>query len=445
MNETKALREFTMSAARAAISAADPAVCIQRSVRVDQSRLLIKAETVALSTIDRVSVVGMGKASAAMAQALEELLGSRISGGIVITADGYAVPTQQIEVREAKHPTPDSRGLSAASQLSELVRQAGANDLVIVLISGGGSSLLTLPIPNVSIDELATTNELLLRAGVPIQEINAVRKHLSAVKGGRLAALAYPARVVALILSDVPGDRLDTIASGPTAPDPTTYQDAREIVQRAGLWNDLPSSVRKAIGRGVRGEIEETLKSEDSRFRRVSNVIIGGGRTAAKAAWAFAQERGFSSAILTSTLQGEARVIGPLLASIGREVIAHEGLIAPPALVIATGETTVTVVGPGRGGRNQEVALSAAPGIEGVGGIVVCSIGTDGQDGPTNAAGGLVDGGSAARIRAAGLRIRDVLQANASYDALSSSGDLVVTGPTMTNVADIALIAVATT
>jgi len=443
MTEREALRAFTVSAVRAAIAAVQPADCIRRFVRLEHDRLVVGSETIDLSKVRRLFVVGMGKASAAMAEALEELLGPRISSGMVVTADGYAVPTRYVEVREAGHPVPDLRGHAAALHVSEVVRGADEGDLVIVLVSGGGSALLASPISGVSLDDLAATNDLLLRAGIPIQELNTVRKHLSVLKGGRLAALAHPARVLGLVLSDVPDDRLEAIASGPTSPDPTTYADVREIVRRASVWDDLPRSVREVIDRGARGEVEETPKPGDVRLDRVSNEIIGSGRIAAEAARAFAEENGFHGVILPSILWGEARAVGPRLAAMAREVIDRSDPIRRPALLVAHGETTVTVVGPGRGGRNQEVSLSATPGIDGIDGVVICSVGTDGRDGPTDAAGGLVDGGTAARLRAAGVRVSESLAENASYEALSASGDLLMTGPTMTNVADIALVAVA--
>jgi len=443
MADIEGLREFAISAAKAAIAAVEPAVCIPRAVRVDRDRLLVGAERIDLSSVDRVLVVGMGKASPAMAASLEAILGDRISGGLVVTADGYAVSTQRIEIQEAAHPVPDERGLAAAEDVAHIVQDAGPHDLVIVLVSGGGSALLPLPVSGLTLEDLAETNDLLLRAAVPIQEINAIRKHLSALKGGRLAALAHPARVISLILSDVPEDRLDAIASGPTAPDPTTYRDAARIAKRAGIWDALPSTVRAITLRGLQGELEETLKPDDARLAQVSNVLVGSGRVAAEAARAFALEQGYRSAVLASAVQGEAGLVGPVLASIAHEVLGHGLPIPPPALLVAAGETTVIVKGDGRGGRSQEVALSAAAGIDGLEGVVVCAVGTDGRDGPTDAAGGIVDGGSAGRVRAAGLRIADVLADNASYDALLAAGDLVITGPTRTNVADLLLVAVA--
>jgi len=441
VSTTAALRTLLTDAAWAAIAAVRPAVCIERSVRRSGDRLTIGSESVDLSCISRLLVVGMGKASAAMAAALEDVLGHRIDGGLVVTADGYAVPTNRIEIREASHPVPDARGVAATAELADVVRQAGKDDLVIVLVSGGGSALLTQPMSGISIEDLAATNNLVLRAGVPIREMNTVRKHLSALQGGRLAMLAYPARVVSLILSDVPGDRLDTIASGPTSPDPTTFADAHELATRAGIWDQLPASVRDTIERGRRGEIEETPKPGDVRFIGVSNAIIGSGRIAAEAARAYALDRGYRSVVLTTTLQGEARAVGPILASIGRHAMLRGDPVSPPALIVAGGETTVTVAGFGCGGRNQEVALSAAAAIDGLDGIAIASVGTDGRDGPTDAAGGIVDGGSAARLRAAGVQIDRALAENASYDALAASGDLLSTGPTLTNVADLLLIA----
>jgi len=440
MGTTSELRALLVDAAQTAIAAVRPTACIERSIRLDGERLHLRTETIDLATVDRVLVVGMGKASAAMAACLEDVLGDRIAGGLVVTADGYATSTRHTEIREAAHPVPDSRGAAAATELVEIVQQAGKDDLVLVLVSGGGSALLTRPARGIPAEDLAVANDLLLRAGLPIGEMNAVRKHLSSVKGGRLAMLAHPARMVSLILSDVPGDRLDTIASGPTSPDPTTFADAHEFATRGGIWDRLPASVRDTIERGRRGEIEETPKPGDVRFIGVSNIVVGNGRIAAEAARAFALDRGYRSVVLTTTLQGEARVVGTILASIGREALSHGDPIPPPALIVAAGETTVTVAGSGRGGRNQEVALSAAAAIDGLQGIAIAAVGTDGRDGPTDAAGGIVDGGSAARLRAAGVQIDRALAENASYDALAASGDLLSTGPTLTNVADLLLV-----
>ena len=442
MSVEEALRALLRFAANEAIAAVQPARCLHRSVALERDVLSIGEQIIDLAAVDRILVVGMGKASATTAAALESILGSRIDGGLVITADGYRVPTDRIEVREARHPIPDARGLAAAQRLASIVQDAREDDLVLVLISGGGSSLLCLPQPPVTLDDLVETHAQLLRSGLPIYSVNVVRKHLSLLKGGGLAELAHPARVVSLILSDVPGDRLDVIASGPTVPDPSTFADAVRLLCEASLWERLPSTVRHVLESGARGDRTETLKPDAPAMERVANVLIGSGRAAGEVAQRVGGEHGFHARLLSCTLRGEARIVGGALASIARRLRSSAPPFPLPAWLVATGETTVTVTGHGRGGRNQEVALSAAQGIAGLDGVVIGAVGTDGCDGPTDAAGGLVDGGTSARLRHAGIDIGRALADNASHDALAASGDLLITGPTGTNVADLVLLIV---
>jgi len=436
----KDLKDIARELIRAGIDAVRPEACVRRALSREGDLLRVGDRGYDLREVERVIIVGFGKASAGMARAVEGILGERVSGGLVITADGYRVPTRAVEVREAGHPLPDARGLAAAEALLALVEGAGARDLVVVLISGGGSALLTAPAEGISLEDLTRTNELLLRSGAKIQEINAVRKHLSRAKGGQLARLAQPARVVSLVLSDVVGDPLDSIASGPTVPDPTTFVDAIGVLRLHGIWGNVPERVKRHLERGAAGEIPETPKPGDPCFERVQVVIVGSGRHAAEAALEKGEELGFHGLVLTTTLEGEAREVGRVLAAIARELRLRGRPLSPPAILVLAGETTVTVRGNGKGGRNQELAFSAALGIEGLPGVVIASAGTDGRDGPTDAAGGIVDGGTADRIRAAGLDPEALLLDNDSYRALSAAGDLLVTGPTGTNVADLVLI-----
>jgi len=423
-----------------ALAAVSPEACLRRAIHLNGDVLSVAGESIDLSQIQRVIVVGMGKASARMAASLEMTIGERIDDGLVVTADGYGVPTERVKVVEASHPVPDGRGLAAARQIAQLADSAGENDLVIVLISGGGSALLTYPVDDVELSELAETNELLLRSGATIQEINTVRKHLSQLKGGRLASRAFPAAVVSLILSDVAGDPLDAIASGPTVPDPTTYDDAARIMHGHKLWDEVPLAVRSHIDKGRSGDAPETPKSGNEVFSRVTTTIIGSGTDAAEAALNEAKVLGYHSLLLTTTLQGEAREVGNVLSSIAREEVLHERPLPLPAMIVAAGETTVTLTGAGKGGRNQELALSAAIGIEGLSGVAIASVGTDGRDGPTDAAGGIVDGETIVNLRAQGIDPNEMLAENDSYHALASVGDLITTGPTGTNVADLCLI-----
>lgn len=438
----KGIRADLERIARAALAAVTPEGCLRRALRLQGERLAVAGQTYDLSLVRHLLVVGFGKASARMAAALEDILGERITAGLVVTADGYRVPTRRVEVVEAAHPVPDARGLAAARRITELVSGAKEGDLVIVLISGGGSALFTLPAEGITLEDLMRTNELLLRSGAKIQELNAVRKHLSRVKGGQLARLAAPAQVLSLILSDVPGDPLDSIASGPTAPDPTTFQDAARILKRYGLWDKVPLGVRARIEAGLEEKVPDTPKPGDPVFGQVQNVIVGSGRAAAEAAAEEGEKLGYRALILTTTLEGEAREVAKVFSALARELVRFRRPLPPPALLIAAGETTVTVRGDGSGGRNQELALAAALGIQGLPGVALMSLGTDGRDGPTDAAGGLVDGDTITRLEAAGVDPEEALVQNDSYHALRAAGDLLVIGPTGTNVADLVLLGV---
>jgi len=442
VREERDLRADLTRIARVALAEVAPETCLRRAVLLDGEYLSIAQEHFDLAQIRQIVVVGMGKASARMAATLDDLLGERISGGFVVTADGYRVPTRRVEVVEASHPVPDARGRAAAERIVALVEEANEEDLVIVLISGGGSALLPLPASGITLSDLAAINELLLRSGAKIQEINTVRKHLSQVKGGQLARHAFPAQVLTLVLSDVPGDPLNAIASGPTVGDPTTFDQAKRILRQYRLWEEIPGSVRKRIEAGVRGEIEETPKPGDDVLQRVTTTIIGSGSDALDAAREEGDRLGYHTLFLTTTLEGEAREVGKILAAVAREEASSGRPVPLPALILAAGETTVTVRGTGRGGRNQELALSAALGIEGIAQVVISSIGTDGRDGPTAAAGGMVDGETVGRMRERGIDPGEYLEQNNSYKALEEAGDLIVTGPTGTNVADLCFVAV---
>jgi hydroxypyruvate reductase len=411
-------------------------------LHVGQDKLEIGGASIELSKVHRIFVVGMGKASAKMAASLEEILGERITAGLVVTADGYEEATERIEIATAGHPIPDARGLRAARKIADIIDEASKEDLVIVLISGGGSALLTLPENDIDLSDLTSVNELLLKCGATIKEVNTVRKHLSQLKGGKLARRAFPARVITFILSDVVGNPLDVIASGPTVGDPTTFNDALEILQRYQLWNKIPTPVRERVEAGISGKIEETPKPDDVIFEQVTNMIIGSGVVAAEAALKEAERLGYHSSLLTSTLEGEAREVGKVLASVAREEACHGRPLPLPALLLAAGETTVTVNGTGKGGRNQELALSAAIGIKGLRSVIITSLGTDGRDGPTDAAGAMVDGETIDRINKTGLSPDECLEQNDSYHALKASGDLIKLGPTGTNVADLFIVAV---
>jgi len=436
-------RELAINALNAALEAADPKVIVKSKVKVKGNSLRIGDLSFSLDEFRNVFVVGGGKASGCMAEALEELLGDRIKDGIVNVP--YACPayqTRRVRLQRASHPIPDISGVRGAGRMLDLVGQAEENDLIICLLSGGGSSLMPQPCCGVSLRDKRRVTDALLKSGATINEINAVRKHISGFKGGWLAKRAYPATVVNLILSDVVGDPLDSIASGPTVPDPTTFEDAIEILKRHGLWSRAPTSVRRVLLDGKKGLIPETPKAGDRAFEKVHNIVVGNTFTASLAAYKSLKSTGLHALLLTSCLEGQARDVGTMLASMAKEVVTSGNPVPKPAGMVAGGETTVTVVGKGKGGRNQEIALGAALKIDGLDGVVVASISTDGVDGPTEAAGAVADGKTVVRAHELGLDPRRFLAENDSYDFFSRLGDLVFTGPTGTNVCDVSVVVV---
>jgi len=401
----------------AALAAGDVTPLVRRHLHLDRRHA-------------RIFLLGAGKASGAMAAAAEEVAGDRVAGGFVVVKDGYGGHLRRVEIAEAGHPVPDARGLAASARLLEVARSAGEGDLVLFLVSGGGSALTLAPAPPITLAEKQEVTRLLLASGAAIGELNAVRKHLSAFKGGQLARAAAPAAVLTLALSDVIGDPLDVIASGPTAPDPTTFADALEVLARRGLSGRVPPSVARRLEAGRAGEIQETPKPGDPLFERVANVVIGNNALVTDAAAATARRLGYRTDLATRELQGEAR-------DVAREFVARARRLPPPACLIAGGETTVTVRGPGKGGRCQEFALAAALALEPTDRITILAAGTDGTDGPTDATGAIVDAGSIARGSAAGADARRALADNDAYRFLRASDDLLVSGPTRTNLLDL--------
>jgi glycerate 2-kinase len=378
----------------------------------------------------RVFLLGAGKASGAMAAAAENALGDRVTGGFVVVKDGYGAPLTRVEVAECGHPVPDRRGLTASARLLDVAGGAGEGDLVLFLVSGGGSALTPAPAPPITLEEKQAVTRLLLASGATIGELNAVRKHLSLFKGGQLARAAWPATVLTLALSDVIGDPLDVIASGPTAPDPTTFADALDVLAQRGIAARVPGSIMRRLEAGRAGEIEETPKPGDPIFDRVRNVVIGNNALVTDGAVATAERLGFRTELLTRELEGEAR-------DVARDFVARARRLTTPGCLIAGGETTVTVRGQGRGGRCQEFALAAALELRPSDRITVLAAGTDGTDGPTDATGAIVDATSVARGAAAGADAWHALGDNDAYAFLRASGDLVVSGPTRTNLLDL--------
>jgi hydroxypyruvate reductase len=378
-----------------------------------------------------------------MAAAAEEALGERVADGVVAVKDGHLAPTRRVRLLEAGHPVPDARGAAAARAIHDLARTAGPDDLLLVLISGGGSALTPAPAPPITLEEKQALTRLLLRAGATINQLNAVRKHCSILKGGQLARAAGRARVLALLLSDVIGDPLDVIASGPTAPDASTFAEALDILERFGIAGQVAPSIRQRLEAGRRGDLPETPKPGDPLFERVTNTVIGNNRLVVDAAVERARALGLAPHLLTRTLEGEAREVASRFVAMAREIRAGRGPVRPPCCVVAGGETTVTVRGQGSGGRCQELALAAAIELAGLRDVVILAAGTDGSDGPTTAAGALADGESADRARTLGLDLAAGLADNDANPALAALGDLIVTGPSNTNLLDLYLLLVA--
>jgi glycerate-2-kinase len=408
-------------------------------VKVRRNALTVGTLSLKLSEFRRVLVIGGGKASAGMALEIERILDGWITGGSV-NIPAYTKPwpkSKKINFNPASHPIPGETGVRGVKSMLRLVRQPSEEDLVICLISGGGSALMPLPSTGLTLSDKQKTTNLLLKSGAKIDEINAVRKHLSDFKGGRLAEKLYPATVLSLIISDVVGDKLESVASGPTVPDDTTYADAYTILQEHGLWRTVPSSVRKRIQKGKESKVPETPKRSSRIFKRVHNVLVGTNKASCQAAAEVLEKRGYHSMILSTRLQGESREVGRVLAGICIGIRENQLPVAPPAAVVAGGETTVTVHGKGRGGRNQELVLSAALSIRGNPAILVSSIGTDGVDGPTDAAGAVADGNTVGRALRSHMDPDSYLRENNSYPFFERLNDLVITGPTGTNVNDI--------
>ncbi|MBN1563101.1 MAG: glycerate kinase [Anaerolineae bacterium] len=421
----------------AALAAVAPVEAIRRiMVRGDQT-LWIDGVAYDLDRFQRVFVIGGGKAGASMAAAVEDLLAERITAGWVNVKYGYTAPTEIVTVHEAGHPVPDVAGIAGTRAMLDLLQDVTADDLVLCLISGGGSALLTQPVEGVSLANMQALTDLLLRSGAPIQAMNAVRKHLSQVKGGQLARLAHPATVVTLILSDVVGSPLDVIASGPTVPDTTTFAHAQAVLERYGIADEIPASIRQHLKKGLNGAVADTPKEGDEALAAVHNVIVADNARATCAALDYAAGLGFHTLLLSTFIEGEAREVAQVAAGIAKEIKASGHPVKRPACVLLGGETTVTIRGEGKGGRNQELALAAAVAIQDMDEVIVASLATDGTDGPTNAAGGVVDGTTVRRGGALGLSAVAALANNDAYPFLQQVGDLMITGPTNTNVNDL--------
>ncbi|MGD8626014.1 MAG: DUF4147 domain-containing protein [Anaerolineae bacterium] len=435
--------EAMLAVQRAALAAVEPGAAVRRQVQRRGHALIVAGRRYDLGDLNRIWVVGGGKAAASMTAALHAILGERLAGGLVVTKYGHTgrgLETGPVDVVEAGHPVPDQEGVTGARRMVDLLTKVRGGDLVLAVISGGGSALLTLPASDLSLDDLQATTGLLLRSGATIVELNTVRKHLSQIKGGGLARSAGRAQVVSLVLSDVVGDPLDAIASGPLVPDPTTFEDAWQVLARYDLVAQVPAAVRQRLAAGRRGEVPETPKPGAAIFGRVQTVVVGNNRLAAEAAVEAARAWRLNALLLSTFVEGEAREVARVAAALARELVACNRPVARPACLVWGGETTVTVQGGGRGGRNQELALAAALALAGVPGVVLVALGTDGTDGPTDAAGAVATGQTVARARALDLDARAHLADNDAYPFFDALGDLIRTGPTGTNVNDLLFI-----
>ena len=436
----RTIKQDCLEIFKAGVDAVDPYKAIQRYLHINGDDLIIAGSRFNLSNFEHIYIIGAGKATAAMALAVEEALGARLDGGFIIVKYGHTANLTKTELVEAGHPVPDEAGFKAAQKLEKTATGFGPHDLVLCLMSGGGSALLPLPVAGVTLQDKQKTTKQLLDSGASIHEINTIRKHLSRIKGGGLGRMIYPATLVSLILSDVIGNDLDVIASGPTIGDSSTFQDCLSIVGRYGMEKKIPQSVRNYLKNGAAGKHNETPKPDDPIFEKTRNIIIGSNIQCLEAAEKKAQSFGYSTLILSSFIEGETKEIARMHAALLKEILTSRRPLAPPACLITGGETTVTIRGNGKGGRNQEFVLAGARELADWKGAAIFSAGTDGNDGPTDAAGAYGDWTTMERGRSLGLDPNTFLENNDSYHFFLKMKDLIVTGPTNTNVMDLRLL-----
>jgi hydroxypyruvate reductase len=436
------MRQDAIDIFKAGLNAVRPDRAIFNHCHIEDNYLIVGKNRYNLNQYTHIFVVGAGKAAATMAKAIEQLLGDQIYKGSIIVKYNHALKLDHIRVHQAGHPVPDENGVAGTKDILRLIRRASSNDLVICLISGGGSALMPLPVEGISLTDKKAATNILLGCGARIHEINTLRKHLSGIKGGQLARAAAPATILTLILSDVIGDDLHVIASGPTTPDPTTFADCLKIIKFYGLMKKMPLNIIHHFKRGMASNQLETPKPTDSFFKNVYNVIIASNREAIYDAQLHAKKLGYNSLILSSMIEGESREVARIHSAIAKEIIKSANPIPPPACLISGGETTVTLKGSGKGGRNQEFALAAAIELGEEGKIVILSGGTDGTDGPTDAAGAISDTTTILRAKIEDLDPEADLNNNNSYHFFRELNDLLMTGPTQTNVMDLRIILV---
>jgi len=422
----------------AGVEIVKPDILIPHFVSLENNVLKIENHRFQLAEIKNIYLTGAGKASALMAKAIENILGSRISSGHIVTKYGHAVPLKYAFVTEAGHPVPDENGVKGTESILSIVNKASKNDLVICVISGGGSALLTDIPDGCTLNDLKILTDLLLKSGANINEMNCIRKHLSKVKGGMLSSAAYPARVVSLILSDVIGDPLDVIASGPTAPDPTTFKDAMDIIEKYGIKDKIPAGITKILNEGLNKIRKETLKESDEAFRLTTNLIIGNNKLALKKASKKAEALGYTTKIITDSLHSDVEDVADYIFS--KLIKYRNEKPGKKSCLLFGGEPTIKITGDGLGGRNQHLALLMAQKINGINGVVFLSGGTDGTDGPTDAAGAIAEPETLKRSEALGLDINKYISDCDSYNFFRQEGGLIKTGPTQTNVMDLIVV-----
>ncbi len=445
--DLKRMRSEAQEIFKSGLAAVDPYAAVKRFVHLEGGRLILGMEGASqqeldLTRYDRIALVGAGKATAPMAKAIEALCGERLQKGIVVLKYGFTQELAVTEMIEAGHPVPDQNGVDGTAKILDFLKAAGEKDLIFSLISGGGSALLCQPAGGITVAQKQAITSSLLACGATIDEMNAVRKHISEAKGGQMARAAAPATVVNLMLSDVVGDKMDVIASGPFVPDTSTYNDVQGIFTKYDL-KDIPAPIQERIRAGMEGRIPETPKEGDQVFRSVYNLIVGSNILALEAARTKAEGLGYQTLILSSMVEGETREVALVHTAIAKEVLKTAHPLSPPACIISGGETTVTLRGKGLGGRNQEFCLAAALDMADLPPrVVVLSGGTDGNDGPTDAAGAVVDPLTVSRGKAAGMEAAAYLGKNDAYHFFEKTHDLLMTGPTNTNVMDARLVLV---
>ena len=435
-------RQRAIEIFQAGLQAVDPVVAVKNFCQLTGSVLQIDGIDYDLDQFENILVIGAGKAGASMARAMEDILGERISEGVITVKYGHVAELKKIKIQEAGHPVPDENGCLGAQAIYELASSADEKTLVICLISGGGSALLVFPVEGVTLEDKQATTKVLLDCGANIHEINSIRKHLSVIKGGGLARAVYPATLVTLILSDVVGDDLDSIGSGPCVPDTKTFSDCKDIFTKYGIETAIPDNVSHYIEQGIEGKVPETPKAGQDFFVKTQNVIIGSNFNALLKSKEKADELGYNTLLLSSMIEGETREVACNHIAIGAEIQLHGYPLAKPACVLSGGETTVKIKGDGKGGRNQEFALAAAIRMAGMENIIAFSAGTDGNDGPTDAAGAIADDQTLKQAKLKGLEPQAYLDNNDSYNFFDQVGGLYKIGPTNTNVSDIRIILV---